>query len=380
MSSVPQPLLAASMVVVGAQYSPRPDAKQYSASLHAKCLGMLSDRGSVTSRSPISDLQTVVHLEMFTRYRARSAKVEHIQGSPLFQSLFASLIADQDWLQTGHIGLQQTLSAVIAPAQLQAVYGRWLDLETRRRILVAAFVLDLQHRHLLQQKPSDPDIFAGEDDITVPFPSSSEAWDCTDLSTWRDTIASQHIFYLDTLDPSLPPLDRFQSSLRTCYQIYTLERVNDPTESDLTFHPTKCDSLATYLTYHALSFSRHTPLHALIVTASESWLFGSKITDKEIWQQNRHTVRSWVSSDAAMKAVWHATRLLRLSFQNQVQQVHLVDGVSYMHDLWCLYTAALVCWAFGYGTAGMVDVQVEWQAEHAESLAWEYLGAMDVQG
>ncbi|KAL8934958.1 MAG: hypothetical protein Q9216_005651 [Gyalolechia sp. 2 TL-2023] len=43
MSKVPEPLLAASMVVIGAQYSPRPDARQYSASLHAKCLKMLSD-------------------------------------------------------------------------------------------------------------------------------------------------------------------------------------------------------------------------------------------------------------------------------------------------------------------------------------------------
>lgn len=46
MSKVPQPLLAASMVVVGAQYSPRPDAKQRSASLHARCLKMLSDVSS----------------------------------------------------------------------------------------------------------------------------------------------------------------------------------------------------------------------------------------------------------------------------------------------------------------------------------------------
>ncbi|KAI4184343.1 MAG: hypothetical protein L6R41_004818 [Letrouitia leprolyta] len=239
--------------------------------------------------------------------------------------------------------------------------------------------VDLQHRHLLLQEPPDPSILSGEDHLRLPFPSSSEAWNCPDLSIWRDMIASQQILYLDTVDPSLPPLDRFQSSLRTCYQIYTLERLNNPTENDLTFHPTKCGSLATVTTYHALSFSRHTPLHALIVTASESWLFGSKMTVKEIWQQNRLTVRDWVNSDAATKAVWHATWLLRLSFQNQGQQVHPTDGVSYMHDLWCLYTAALVCWAFGYGTAGMMDVPPEWQSEHAENLAREYLGAMDVQ-
>ena len=43
MSAIPQPLLAASMVVIGAQYSPRPDARQYSTSLHAGCTSMMSD-------------------------------------------------------------------------------------------------------------------------------------------------------------------------------------------------------------------------------------------------------------------------------------------------------------------------------------------------
>ncbi|KAL8934957.1 MAG: hypothetical protein Q9216_005650 [Gyalolechia sp. 2 TL-2023] len=319
-------------------------------------------------------------MEMFTRYRTRSAKIEHVQGSSYFQSLYESLIADQDRLQAGHVGLQQALPAAVAPAELQTVHRRWLDLETRCRLLVAAFVLDTQHGHLLQQNPSDPSILGGETDLTLPFPSFSDAWNCTDLSLWRDMIMSQQIFSLDTLDQDLPPLEPFQSSLRTCYQLRALRRLNNPTENDLTYHPTKAGSLATVLTYHALSLTRHTPLHALIITASESWLFGSKITDKEAWQQARLTLRSWVSSDAAMKAVWHATRLLRLSFRNQSQQAQEVDGPSYMHDLWCLYIAALVCWAFGYGAAGAMDVQGQWQAEHAENLAWEYLGAMDAQG
>lgn len=43
MSSTPQPWLAASMVVVGAQFSPRPDAKQYSSSQYAACLEMMSE-------------------------------------------------------------------------------------------------------------------------------------------------------------------------------------------------------------------------------------------------------------------------------------------------------------------------------------------------
>lgn len=276
--------------------------------------------------------------------------------------------------------MQQALPATTAPAQLQTVYRRWLDLETRRRVLAAAFVLDTQHSHLLQQNPPDPSTLGGEDGLSLAFPSLPEAWNCTDPYLWRDMIMSQQIFSPDTLHLSLPPLDPFQSSLRTCYQIHSLQRFNTATENDLTFHPTKAGSLATVLTNHALCLCRHTPLHALIITASESWLFGTKITDKEVWQQARDGVRRWVSSDAAMKAAWHATRLLRLSLQNQSQQPQQIDRVSYMHDLWCLYTAALACWAFGYGTAGMIDVQSHWQAEHAENPAWEYLGAMDVQG
>ncbi|KAL8668083.1 MAG: hypothetical protein Q9202_000061 [Teloschistes flavicans] len=50
MSAVPDPLLAASMVVVGAQFSPRPDAKQYSATLYATCLAMMSDVGTPRQR------------------------------------------------------------------------------------------------------------------------------------------------------------------------------------------------------------------------------------------------------------------------------------------------------------------------------------------
>lgn len=42
-SSSPQPWLAASMVAVGAQFSPRPDAKQYSSSQYATCLEMMSE-------------------------------------------------------------------------------------------------------------------------------------------------------------------------------------------------------------------------------------------------------------------------------------------------------------------------------------------------
>lgn len=97
-----------------------------------------------------------------------------------------------------------------------------------------------------------------------------------------------------------------------------------------------------------------------------------------MWQQAKITLRNWVIGDASNKAVWHGTQLLRLSFHNQNQQQQQTDGIGYLHDLWCLYAAALVCWAFGYGTAASAETQQEWVPENAEVLAANYLTAMDV--
>ena len=50
----------------------------------------LRQRDPVTSRSPISDLQTILHMETFARYRSRSAKVENLHASAQFKSLYSS--------------------------------------------------------------------------------------------------------------------------------------------------------------------------------------------------------------------------------------------------------------------------------------------------
>ncbi|KAI4122736.1 MAG: hypothetical protein LQ338_005650 [Usnochroma carphineum] len=321
--------------------------------------------------------QTIVHMEMFVRFRARSAKVEYLQGSPQFRSLYSSLITDQNGLQRSAASLQRALSVMDAPAQLHAAHYQWIDFETRRRILVASFVLDTQHSHLFQQQPSYNGTL-GEDGLDVPFPSSAEVWNCLDIFTWRDLITSQQALTVSSVDYNLPPLDPFQSSLLTCHQIYCSPQFDNPAQRDIIYHPTKSHIQTTTLTYQALSLSSYIPLHALIITASESWLFGTKITDEAVWQQAKTTLRGWVTGHAAMKAVWYATQLLRLDFQNQSQQQHHIEGIGYLHNLWSLYIAALVCWAFGFGNTPGLETQQDWRPENAEVLAANYLCAMNV--
>ncbi|KAL9000516.1 MAG: hypothetical protein Q9169_000809 [Polycauliona sp. 2 TL-2023] len=395
MSAIPQPLLAASMVVIGAQYSPRPDAKQYSASLHADCTRMMSvvsdkqyllrkarahlvdQRDATTSRSPVSDLQTVFHLELFNLFRARSAKIESIQSPLPLTTLYESLVADQDFLGVNQASLTQTLPPPNVPEQLQAVWLRWVEHETRRRTLVAMFVVDTQHSHLLQRQPCYRGVL-GEDGLDLPFPTSIDTWNCPDIFTWRNLITSYEAFSLSELDCDLPALDVFQASLLTCSQIHGFRLSSDPKQHDLICQLPKTLRQHTMRTHHALALSTHTPLHALLITASESWLFGTKITDEATWQESKATLRVWINGESASKATWHAVQLLKLTLQNQGDALHQeTDAGGYLHDLWSLYMAALVCWAFGYSSTNS-EAQPAVVADNAEGVAAEYLSAMAV--
>lgn len=198
------------------------------------------------------------------------------------------------------------------------------------------------------------------------------------LLTWRDLVTSQQALSLSSLGNTIPPLDPFQSSVLTYYRIHCLQYSGNPGQHDIDLHPTKSNVLAMTLTHYALSVITYTPLHALIITASESWLFGTKITDEAVWQQAKTTLRQWVTSDAALKAVWYAIRLLKLALQKPNQPQQHMEGMGSMHDLWCLYAAALVCWAVGYSTDPGMEIQQEWRPEDAEMLAANYLSAMNM--
>lgn len=58
-----------------------------------KHANFLEQLGPVTSRSPISELQTIIHMELFSRHRARSATVDTLQASSQFTSLYESVSA-----------------------------------------------------------------------------------------------------------------------------------------------------------------------------------------------------------------------------------------------------------------------------------------------
>ncbi|KAL8698269.1 MAG: hypothetical protein Q9224_001930 [Gallowayella concinna] len=239
------------------------------------------------------------------------------------------------------------------------------------------FVLDTQHSHLFQRQPCYNGTLA-EGGLDLPFPTSAETWDCPDVFTWRNLITVHEAFSISALGPNYPPLDCFQSSLLTSCQAHRLGTSSEPAQDDSVYRSSKSYLQRTLLTHHALSLTTHTPLHSLIITASESWLFGTKVTDEAVWHTSKATLRSWITSESAMQAVWHATQLLRIVFRRPSDPLPEVtnDG-GYLHNLWCLYVAALVCWAFGYGSTN-ARAQPDMLTNNAEVLTAEYLDAMDV--
>lgn len=250
----------------------------------------------------------------------------------------------------------------------------WTRLETKRRILVAAFVLDTQHSVLFQQPPC---FTLDLNDVNIPYPQPTETWDCNDPETWRTLVSGHQPFDLRILGDnfsSLAPVDAFQSSVLSCYQIhrgYVGLNTGVVRHYRIMFYPPETHYAPAYLAHHALHLSALAPIRSLLIVSGGSWLFGTKITETSAWTSAKLELRVWVSSDEAARCVWHAVQILRL--------VLIGESLHLLHKQWCIYLAALVCWAYGFlpgQPSGVMPVTI--MADVAETQAREYLHAMNV--
>ena len=132
-------------------------------------------------------------------------------------------------------------------------------------------------------------------------------------------------------------------------------------------------------THHALLLATHTPILSLLIVAAESWLFARKVTSSETWALAKEELRIWVNSEAAAKATWHAIQLLRHVFSNSKEQGENHTGMG-LHEQWCLYLAALVCWAYGFPSEAVQRRgPFTLDSQQPETLMWEYLNMADAQ-
>jgi len=253
-------------------------------------------------------------LEVLALYRWKSPGV---YKSAHFAALYMSLLNDHARLSTDPVSYVQSLPANADRNLLQTAYTYWIGLETRRRVLLAAFVLDTQRSTLFQQPPCQT-ITPQTPNLPIACPES--IWECSDLQIWFSFICQPSL--------NINDISPFTTNILQCLNIVA---------------PSLCTPVQDPAS-HALLMAIYTPIHPLLTIAAESWLFARKVEDPTHWTAAKSRLRAWVESDAASQAVWHAGHYLRAHLKNNNDN----PSVDALHTSWCLYLAALVCWAYGF--------------------------------
>lgn len=291
-----------------------------------------------------------------------------------FSTLIVSkLLRDEQLLQHDRaLGFTNLPSNMTANALGQA-RELWTRHETKRRILLAAFVLDTQNRVFFEQPAFSLDLI----NINLPYPQPTETWECPDVEKWRSLVHGGHRPYdLRSLGhnfSSLAPFDAFQSSFISCYQIhrvYLRPNINISRYYEVTpFLPeTLIHQTPAFLTFFALHLSSLAPIKSLLIVSNASWLFGTKVTEPSVWESAKVRLRAWVATDDAARCTWYATKILQIALGEESLQT--------LHGKWCIYLAALVCWAYGF-SPGQREALGRLDVDMANFQAREYLLAMN---
>ncbi|KIX07172.1 uncharacterized protein Z518_01825 [Rhinocladiella mackenziei CBS 650.93] len=358
----PSPLLASAMAAIGSQYDDRPDAKTYSLTLLEIATKLLRRRDSITSRSRLVDLQTVFLLEVLSKYCARRVEVEM---SARFRSLFASLDQARRTLATDPLAVFRTLRKDRTSEDIARAHKFWLEYETRRRILQASTVLDLQQVILFEQPATivhheRPRRATPTLRCNVSMPCPEELWEVSPIEAWVEMASKCEASKPRPVghdQPSPAPLDYFQ--------IQVILAANPSLAGNQTLlQKDPPDESATRLTFnrHMREMAKNTPIRQLLVVSGESWIMGKKLENEAEFQDAKRNLRAWIDSNYESRvALWHATQLIRTtakftpSDSTNTEFVVSFHDTHMLHEPWALYLAALVCWAYGFTASTVLE-------------------------
>ncbi|EED17685.1 C2H2 finger domain protein, putative [Talaromyces stipitatus ATCC 10500] len=415
----PSPLLSGAMVAIGSQFDTRPNAKEYSLALLEACNKLLAKRPAITSRSRVNDIQAVFLLEHLSKFRSRKADV---QISHRFRSLYGSFMQDRHWVHVNPLAVLNTLPPDSSHDALNRAQKFWVEHETRRRVLQAAFILDVLQSKLFGQpsvsvQPSS-NPFNRQPQISqatkIPFPCCAELWESKDLSQWvslaRSYVslslpsAAASIHRLSGLRPE--GLDYFQAFLILTYSFSSYVDTedeglpNNPLNALITFFQGQPGSHHSQIlfSYHTLMAVRYTPLHTLLTVSGESWLFNQKIAQEGEFWSAKTKLRQWVSdTDDVKKAIWHAVRALHYAIHSPEWQSSTATPITVntawtrnvpviksaaagpstmLQATWSVYTCVLICWAYGFDYNNLARSETENPPDHQADEARTYIHNM----
>ncbi len=281
------------------------------------------------------------------------------------------------WISTNPFAVLKGSSKSPSTAELQQAHSFWVNRETRRRLLLGAFILDTQQAVFFDQQPVlfprwPKEAFAANTS-TLPFPCDDELWACGSIEEWAELAASRKQMHLSAaadlvIHGDADLLDVFRSGLIVAFLSTHPSLSNTDAEAglaacreNLSRYGTPREHIHTEFDIHAHIALQNTPIRSLLTVSGESWLFGKKLENEHDFHAAKTRLREWVASEKAELALWHASHLLRLAFT-----VECPDGVleqspdkiagsqdrelhtSMLHEQWCIYISALICWACAF--------------------------------
>jgi len=318
----------------------------------------------------IQTMQAILLTEMFTRFRGRKAVV---RCSRHFEELYGRLLSNSGHLYKASltytsiplgapnaVGDHPTVTAQsLEYSDLQGEWTRWIDAETRRRLIGACFKFDVQQA-MYHEKSRLKGHFDGRSPLLC-LPCPENLWLASSPPEWQTHLAGYAVqpLQLFQTEPLRAPLSLvpFSKSLLICSFIVQLPvreiGFSNDYQADKLHSVSKISQLFPddLLGRTCLSLY-YTPLFDLLAIAGDTWVFAQKITPPSDFHAARSRLKAWSSSFAAAAATQHACHILQSLLSSPYKPTstdpeNTVRGVC-VSEYWPLYIAALICWAFGH--------------------------------
>jgi hypothetical protein len=250
-------------------------------------------------------------------------------------------------------------------------------------------MLDIHQSIYHEQKRSD--VHVDEAASMLCLPCQDSIWNASSAEEWQAASADYTVQHLPLIEQDLSSQYVSGSPFTQCLYICSLA-TRLPPRSDPTypneFLPTSMDStiisLRTLFPTSPLAHSYlalyHTPLFDLLAIAGDTWVFGKKITPPSAFHSAQSRLKIWSSSLAAAAATQHACHVI-----STILQPHGQSEPACISDYWALYTAALICWAFGHRHSNSaaasnnsmdIDSPLASSADEAKLKALTYVNTM----
>ena len=328
------PLVKALMVAIGAYHLDDPTAQNLALTLRETCSKLLHERLVLDySHSRLWDLQATFLFEAFSVYCSRRP---HSRFSQRFEDLLVGLHSDRDSaVYHKPLSVLDASQSNIYGTNESAQHIQWVHLESKRRLLLACYTLEVQQN-----------LFFGShrpvSDRNLPMPCSSGLWASKTFEEWQ-YLAKREGADTRTMSDAMAAsyagdltiTDSFLSNIAVAHSAHNA--MMDPTGcSSISLQPS-ANTAASHFAVEAASLAMNTPISNLLSISGETFVLGQKLATSDQYHEAYGELQKWVNSDSAVPAVQSAIRLFSMALQQ--------GRMGLIYEDWVIILAALVFWA-----------------------------------